>query len=318
VPHGSHRTTPVTTVGPRTAPCVAFGGIALSSCLRPGLRALRPQSSLHTDGAALSVRLQVERPNLLTFFESPAFHAPLKPWVHYVPVRATILPACKVSTRRAPRASAADGCVRGRGSRCVFPSPPPLPLPTAADADEDAPEMPRYADTAWDAFCVASLCPARQVAADLSNLVERANWVLSHPAEARRVAARALTYANCFLTREYVRRYMARQLLAASVCAEECFADRQRQPLPARASLALDRAFRRPPRLDVARSRARRDHSSASSHGGAIETRGCAGLPPLCVGAGHAVGRVCSAHHVKVAETQPAHAPPRDRRSRWQ
>jgi hypothetical protein len=89
-------------------------------------------------------------------------------------------------------------------------------------------EMPRYADTAWDAFCVASLCPARQVAADLSNLVERANWVLSHPAEARRVAARALTYANCFLTREYVRRYMARQLLAASVCAEECFADRKR------------------------------------------------------------------------------------------
>lgn len=30
--------------------------------------------------------LYVERPHLLTFFETPAFRAPLRAWVHYVPV----------------------------------------------------------------------------------------------------------------------------------------------------------------------------------------------------------------------------------------
>ena len=60
------------------------------------------------------------------------------------------------------------------------------------------------------------------VAANMSDLVERARWLLSHPVEADEIGRRALRYADCFLTAEFARSYATQQLLAAGACSTQC------------------------------------------------------------------------------------------------
>ena len=83
------------------------------------------------------------------------------------------------------------------------------------------------------------------VSEDLHDLALRAKWVLSHHAEAARIAANALGYARCFLTTRYARRHAAREALAAAACAAPCAELRQRCSACMRSSVwraAYDRA----------------------------------------------------------------------------
>ena len=57
---------------------------------------------------------------------------------------------------------------------------------------------------------------------DMSDLVRKARWVLTHRAEADVIAARALAYARCHLTVPAARRHLTRVVLAAGTCARGC------------------------------------------------------------------------------------------------
>ncbi len=100
-------------------------------------------------------------------------------------------------------------------------------------------------------------------AAELTDLHERAAWILSNPAEAARIGANAREYARCVLSASFARKFATQQLLAAAACAEPCAASSSRCSVCMTASGIAQRAadalawYVTPPCLSTRRTHAR-------------------------------------------------------------